>query len=98
MLATIVYVKVKPEHIQEFIEATEKNHNESVKESGNLRFDIIQNQSDPSSFVFYEAYKSEADSIAHKETEHYNVWKNTVEEWMAEPRKGVKHNILFPKI
>ena len=95
MHVTLVYVKVKPEHIDDFIKATEANHIASLQEAGNLRFDVIQEESDPSCFVLYEAYKSDADARAHKDTAHYLTWRETVADWMAEPRKGVTHTGLF---
>jgi (4S)-4-hydroxy-5-phosphonooxypentane-2,3-dione isomerase len=97
MIATIVHVYVKPEFIQDFINATRFNHENSIKEPGNLRFDILQDIQDPNKFIFYEAYTSEQAAAAHKETSHYLQWRDTVASWMAKPREGVKHLILFPK-
>jgi autoinducer 2-degrading protein len=97
MIATCVYVHVKPEAINDFIKASAANHAESVKEPGNLRFDFIQQADDPVRFMIYEAYESEQAAIAHKSTSHYLNWRDTVQEMMAEPRKGVKYNILFPE-
>jgi (4S)-4-hydroxy-5-phosphonooxypentane-2,3-dione isomerase len=97
MTTTLVYVQVKPECIKAFIDATRENHENSVKENGNLRFDILQDASDPGKFVLYEAYESEAAVIAHKETTHYLKWRDTVASWMAKPREGVKHKMLFPE-
>jgi (4S)-4-hydroxy-5-phosphonooxypentane-2,3-dione isomerase len=96
MKVTCVYVSVKPDNVRMFIEATKANHLESVKEPGNLRFDLIQQDDDPSKFMLYEAFKSEADSANHKTTEHYKKWRTQVESYMAEPRKGVKYSIIEP--
>ncbi|MBL0745239.1 antibiotic biosynthesis monooxygenase [Chryseolinea lacunae] len=96
MIATLVHVFVKPEFREAFVEATRANHERSVQEPGNLRFDILQDAGDPDKFVFYEAYASEQAAANHKETEHYKVWRDTVASWMAKPREGVKHQMLFP--
>jgi autoinducer 2-degrading protein len=96
MTATLVYVQVKPEFIEAFIEATRENHESSVKERGNLRFDILQDAADPEKFILYEAYENEQAVLAHKQTQHYLKWRDTVTEWMAKPRAGVKHSLLFP--
>ena len=96
MIATIVYVSVKEENIKSFIDATIKNHEQSVKEDGNLRFDVLQMNDEPGSFALYEAYENEIAAAAHKDTAHYLEWRNTVAEWMAEPRKGVKYSALRP--
>ena len=58
MIVTIVHVHVKPEHVEDFINATKENHNNSIKEPGNLRFDVLQSTEDPTKFILYEAYIS----------------------------------------
>ncbi|MFO7923753.1 MAG: antibiotic biosynthesis monooxygenase [Bacteroidales bacterium] len=97
MIVTLVYVYVKKEHLDDFIRETGKNHIESLKEPGNLRFDILQEAADRCRFTLYEAYVSEKAAAAHKDTPHYKAWRSAVEPWMAGPRKGVKHNIMFPE-
>jgi (4S)-4-hydroxy-5-phosphonooxypentane-2,3-dione isomerase len=96
MIVTFVHVWVKPEYINDFIQATTENHLNSVKEPGNLRFDFLCDANDPNKFVLYEAYESEEAAIAHKNTAHYLKWRNTVADMMAKPRKGEKHIILCP--
>jgi autoinducer 2-degrading protein len=96
MHVTLVHVYVKPEAMAEFIRATELNHVHSVKEPGNLRFDVLQDPSDPNHFVLYEAYQSPEDALAHKSTTHYAQWRDTVAEMMAKPREGVPMTGLFP--
>jgi (4S)-4-hydroxy-5-phosphonooxypentane-2,3-dione isomerase len=89
-------VNVKPALINSFINATTENHLESVKEPGNLRFDLIQQADDPCRFMIYEAYENEDAAANHKTTAHYLKWRNTVNDFMAEPRKGVKYFIIEP--
>ena len=97
MTVTLVHVYVKPEFVQAFIDATRRNHELSVKEPGNLRFDILQDVTDPGKFVLYEAYETEESVAAHKETPHYLAWRDRVALWMAKPREGVRHKLLFPR-
>ena len=96
MIVTFVHVWVKPDHIEDFRNASIANHIESIKEPGNLRFDVLQDDADPTKFVLYEAYESEEASAAHKNTPHYLKWRESVADWMAQPRKGMKHRILAP--
>jgi autoinducer 2-degrading protein len=96
MYVALVYVHVKPEHVADFIDAIRANHEASVGEPGNLRFDILQSAEDPARFVAYEAYRDEAAAKAHKETAHYLAWRDKVAGWMAEPRQGVRYEGLFP--
>lgn len=97
MIATLVHVWVKAENIEDFIRASEENHLHSIQEPGNLRFDLLQDANDASKFVLYEAYASEADAAAHKETAHYKKWRAAVANWMEQPRRGDKHIMLAPK-
>ncbi|HYQ72311.1 MAG TPA: antibiotic biosynthesis monooxygenase [Gammaproteobacteria bacterium] len=96
MHVTLVHVTVKPEHIDAFIEATRRNHEASVQEAGNRRFDVLQTADDPGQFVLYEAYVSAEDAQAHKQTAHYLAWRDAVADWMAAPRRGVPCTGLFP--
>lgn len=96
MHVTLVHVRVKPECVPAFLEATRANHEASVREPGNRRFDILQSPEDPTRFVFYEAYASAADAAAHKQTAHYAAWRDAVAEMMAEPRRGEPMAGLFP--
>ena len=96
MQVTIVHVSVKPDHIDDFIEASRQNHEASVIEAGNRRFDVLQSTDDPTQFVLYEAYENAAEAAKHKETAHYMKWRETVADWMAQPRRGVAYNGLFP--
>lgn len=98
MHTTIVYVHVKTDHIDDFIAASRRNHEASVQEPGNLRFDVLQQADDPARFVLYEAYASAEAAAAHKNTAHYHAWRETVADWMAEPRRGVLHTTLCPAI
>ncbi len=96
MIVTCVYVHVKPDDINSFIDATVANHLESVREPGNLRFDLIQETENPCRFMIYEAYESEQAAANHKNTGHYLKWRDNVKDFMAEPRQGVKYNIIEP--
>ncbi len=96
MYVVCVTVKVKPEFVQQFIEATRKNHEGTRREPGNLRFDVLQSENDPTQFFLYEVYHSKEDFPAHQQTAHFLEWRQTVTDWMAEPRVGVRHYSLYP--
>ncbi len=96
MFVICIYVHVKPEHREAFLEATLENARHTVREPGNLRFDVNQQADDPNRFTLYEVYGDESGMKAHKQTAHYARWRETVADWMAEPRLGVQHVGLFP--
>jgi quinol monooxygenase YgiN len=92
-----VFVHVKPEFIEAFKTASVDNAGNSIKELGVARFDIIQQQDDPSRFVLLEVYRdAEQSPLAHKQTAHYARWRDTVADMMAEPRYAIKYNNIFP--
>jgi autoinducer 2-degrading protein len=96
MHTTLVHVYVKPDCLDAFIIACRSNHEQSVKEPGNRRFDILQSADDPCRFVLYEAYATATDAAAHKTTAHYAHWRDTVAGMMAQPRQGLGYIGLFP--
>jgi (4S)-4-hydroxy-5-phosphonooxypentane-2,3-dione isomerase len=97
MLVVHVQVQVKPECVEAFKSVTLANARESRKEPGVARFDAVQQQDDPTRFVLVEVYRDANAAAAHKETKHYPVWRDAVAPMMAEPRRSVKFNNLFPE-
>ena len=91
MLVVLVHVHVLAESVEKFKEATRANAVSSRREAGIAQFDAIQQADDPTRFVLIEVYRSNEASAAHKETEHYKTWRDTVAPMMAEPRVGVKY-------
>ena len=96
MIAYIVTIHVKPEFADDFIAASVENHRGTRAEPGNLRFDLVRRVDDPAVFLLYEVYESEDAVAAHKDTAHYLAWRETVADWMALPREGVKHVVVCP--
>lgn len=96
MLIVHVHVHVKPDAVDAFSAATLENARNSVQEPGVIRFDVIQQEDDPTRFVLVEIYRTPADPARHKETAHYLAWRDTVEPMMAEPRRSAKYRALFP--
>jgi autoinducer 2-degrading protein len=96
MHIVLVHVRVKPEKIADFISATQQNARKSVLEKGIARFDVIQSKQDPARFVLVEVYRSSEATAKHKETEHYRVWKDSVESMLTEPRTRFEYQNIYP--
>ena len=94
MIATTVIIHVKPENVEDFKKITLYNYENSRREAGNVRFDVLWSNDDPCYFTLYEVYRNEADAKAHKETEHYKKWRDTVEPYMATKRVGIAYTPL----
>jgi len=96
MLVVHVFIHVKPNQIDAFKSATVENARSSVQEPGIARFDVLQQQDDPTRFVLNEVYRDADAPAQHKETAHYIKWRDTVEGMMAEPRANVKYSNVHP--
>ena len=96
MLIVQVHVNVIPDQVESFKAATIENARNSVQEPGIARFDVIQQESEPTRFILIEAYRTLADLDRHKATAHYQKWRDAVEPMMAEARQGIKYVNVFP--
>ena len=90
MIDTLVFVTVKPGRADAFLEATLENQKASLQEPANIRFDVLADRSDPNKFILCEMYESDEGAAAHKETAHYQKWRDTVAPMMAVPRSSIK--------
>ena len=96
MLVVHVHVHVKAESLEAFKAATLENAQSSLREPGVARFDVAQQQDDPTRFVLVEIYRTEDAPAKHKETAHYQKWRDTVAPMMAEPRSSVRYTNVSP--
>jgi (4S)-4-hydroxy-5-phosphonooxypentane-2,3-dione isomerase len=96
MLIVHVHIHVKPESVEAFKAATIENARHSVQEPGIARFDVCQQADDQTRFVIVEAFRTAEAPAAHREARHYQIWRDTVADMMAETRYSVKCTNLFP--
>jgi len=91
-----VFVEVKKEYIEDFKIATLENASNSIQEPGIARFDVLQQQDDPSRFVLVEVYRTKGDPAHHKQTKHYAKWRDTVAPMMARERSSIQYANIYP--
>ncbi|MEW6755911.1 MAG: putative quinol monooxygenase [Candidatus Latescibacterota bacterium] len=96
MLVVHVFVHVQADQVQGFRLATLANARASVQEPGVARFDVLQQQDDPTRFVLVEVYRTPEAALQHKETAHYAAWRDAVAGMMAEPRHSVRYGSVYP--
>ena len=97
MLIVHVHVRVKPESVADFLQATIENARSSVQEPGIARFDVVEQQDDATRFALIEVYRTAEAAVAHKETVHYAKWRDVVAGMMAEQRQRVTYSAVFPE-
>lgn len=93
-----VSIKVKEKNICEFKEATIQNAKNSMKEEGVLRFDVLQQQDNPSMFMLTEVYKNPSNQLKHRETNHYKFWRSTILDWLQEPYTVIEYDFIYPEV
>lgn len=96
MFIVHVFVRVFEDQVENFKNAIIENAQNSVKEPGIARFDVIREKDDPTKFILVEVYRTPEDAAMHKETDHYKKWRDTVAPMMAEPRSSIKYKNIFP--
>jgi len=97
MFVTLVHCHVRPEHADAFADTLRANQEASVREPGNIRFDVLRLAEDPTKFLIYEWYVDEDAARAHKDTAHYAAWRDATVDMFAEPRYGVRYVGLCPE-
>ncbi len=97
MHVTHVHVQVRAEQVEAFVAATRANHAGSRREPGNLRFDVLQSEEEPTRFVLVEVFRDPEAAAAHKASAHYQAWRDAVAGWMAAPREGRRYRVLAPE-
>lgn len=96
MDVTLVEINVKADKIDEFLTVFRANHLGAIKEPGNLRFDVLQDEHEPTRFYIYEAY-TDADAVAaHKKTPHYLECVEALEGIMTGARKKTVFKGVYP--
>lgn len=98
MFIVHVFCHVKPEFVDAFKELCIENARNSVQEPGIARFDVIQQDDDPTQFVLVEVYRTPDDPAKHKETAHYAAWAEAVaaQDMLVEPRSKIIYSNVFP--
>ena len=97
LLVVHVDIAVVPDQLQGFLDATEENAMASRKEPGVVRFDVLSDRDDPTHVVLVEIYRDEAAAAAHKDTGHYQRWRDIVAQMMARPREATRYLNTSPE-
>jgi (4S)-4-hydroxy-5-phosphonooxypentane-2,3-dione isomerase len=95
LLIVNVDIRVKPGMKDAFVRETRPNVEQSRRESGIAAFDLLVDPSDDHHFLLVEAYRTPEAPLAHKETAHYQAWRDAVEAMMQCPRSSAKWNDVF---
>lgn len=64
--AVVVQATIEPDRMAEFLKLIQTNAEETRKEPGCIRFDVLRSQESPNEFFFYELYKGPSAIDYHK--------------------------------
>ena len=96
MFIVHVQAQIKAPYVEDFKKACIENAKDSLQEEGIARFDIVQQQDDPTRFVLIEVYRNKDAPARHKATLHYRDWRDKVLPMMAQPRKSHFFSNIYP--
>ena len=92
----MLVLHVIPGDLEAFLAETRRDSEASRQEPGVRRFDVLQDEGDPAHVVLDEVYVDQAAVDAHKQTEHYARWRDTVAGMMAQPRSSTRFTAVAP--
>lgn len=92
--AILGIIKVKPAHLDEFVEHVREHAANSLRERGCLRFDVLQDRDDPLTICLYEVFRSEADLDFHRAQDYYQRWMEMSRDWRD--RSSYSRRVLDP--
>ena len=81
MYVILGIIKVKPEHLSDFVEHVQHHASQSVREPGCVRFDVLRDRDDPQTICLYEVFRSEADLDTHCQQDYYKRWMEMSAYW-----------------
>jgi autoinducer 2-degrading protein len=81
VFAILGIVKVKPQHLSEFVDHVRQHAHNSLREPGCVRFDVLQDRDDPLTICLYEVFHSEADLEFHRGQDYYKRWMEMSRDW-----------------
>lgn len=85
MEVLMVRIRVKPEHLEDFIREMISDAEGSVlNEPGCRRFDIIQDEAEPTKLGLCEVYDDEAAVQDHLSRPHFLKWKEATADWTSQ--------------
>jgi (4S)-4-hydroxy-5-phosphonooxypentane-2,3-dione isomerase len=74
-------IRVKPEHLAEFLVRVREHAARSLCEPGCVRYDVLQDCDDPHIICLYEVFRREEDLEVHHSQDYYEQWMTMSRDW-----------------
>lgn len=96
MYVIVADFTVKPEHVDDFLDAIKVNAGHSVsREPGCRQFDVCVETEAGGRIYLYELYDDEAAFKAHLESDHFHAFDQAVGDWVVDKTVTAFHRV-FP--
>ncbi len=93
----MVRVNVKPEHLDAFLpEVIDDAKGSIAQEPGCRRFDVIQDEDEPTKIGLCEVYNDQAAVDDHLSRPHFLHYRDTTADWIARPTAVSRCQLIFP--
>ncbi|MBM3941935.1 MAG: antibiotic biosynthesis monooxygenase [SAR202 cluster bacterium] len=97
MFGVVVTVNIKPGVKEQFMRALLEDARGSVtREPGCLRFDVLQDTTDPNRVYLMEEYRDEAAFETHTKQPHFTKFFEAAQAWLATPLEIRKVSAVYP--
>lgn len=87
-------IKVKDEHLDDFIEGVKIHAIHSNNEPGCMRYDVLQDISDPQMVFLYEVFENEEAFKSHLTHDYYKEWMAISRDWRHSEER-IRHVLDF---
>ena len=94
MYTLVLFNKVLPGHVTEFIEGMTVCAEATNKEPGCIRYEAMQDVDDPTVICLFQVFEDKAAYDFHQETEHHRVWIELSGAW-RDPSARVRHELRY---
>ena len=73
--------KILPEYLGPYVENIRLHAERSRGESGCVRYEVLRDLDDPTTFLLYEVFEDEAAYETHAASDHHESWMAMSKDW-----------------
>ena len=94
MYTVVLFNKVLPQHVTEFVEGMRVCAEKTNQEPGCIRYEALQDVNDPTVICLFQVFEDEAAYQFHQDTEHHRVWIELSGSW-RDGSARIRHEMQY---
>lgn len=94
MHTVVLFNKVLPQHVDEFVEGMRVCAEQTNQEAGCIRYEALQDIDDPTWICLFQVFTDEAAYQFHQDTEHHQVWAMMSGPW-RDTSARIRHEMRY---